>query len=52
MSILSDEMIADLLNEEKTIPEGLVPLGKLPAKNQHKRKEYDVDSVSGNRFVV
>jgi hypothetical protein len=52
MSILSDETIESLVHEEKTIPEGLVPIGKLVARNQHKRREYDVDSVSGHRFVV
>lgn len=52
MSILSEETITALIEEPKTIPEGLVPLGRLLMRNQHKRKECDVASASGNRFVV
>jgi len=52
MSILSEETIAGLIREPKTLPEGLVPLGRLVVRNQHKRKEYDVVSGSRNRFVI
>jgi hypothetical protein len=52
MSILSDQTIANLIQDAKTIPVGLVPLGKLVSRNQHKRKECDVASASGNPFVV
>jgi len=52
MPILSDETIDSLIREAKTIPAGLSPLGKLVARNQHKRREYEVISESGNRFVV
>jgi hypothetical protein len=52
MSILSDETIASLIREAKTVPTGLSPLGKLVARNQHKRREYDVIAKSGNPFTV
>src|SRR5580700_6315526 len=52
MSILSEEAIAGLIGEPKVIPPNLFPLGKLLSRNQHKRREYDVDSASGNRFVI
>lgn len=52
MPVLSEETIARLIREPKTIPDGLVPLGRLVVRNQHRRKECDVTSASGNRFVV
>jgi hypothetical protein len=52
MSILDDDAIIELIQEPKTIPEGLLPLGKLLTRNYHKRKEYDVAAISGNQFVI
>jgi hypothetical protein len=52
MSILSEDTITALIEEPKTIPEGLIPLGRLVIRNQHKRRECDVVSASANRFVV
>jgi hypothetical protein len=50
--ILSDEEIAALISEAKTIPSGLCPLNRLIIRNQHKRRDFAVSSLSGNEFVI
>ncbi len=52
MLILTDEQILALISEQKTTPEGLVPLGKVVERNQHRRKEFELTSASGNNFVI
>lgn len=52
MNILSDQTIEDLIRESKITPYGLLPLTKLIERNQHRRREYNVQSASGNEFVI
>jgi hypothetical protein len=52
MRTLSDQEIAALIADEKKIPPGLSPLGKMTERCQHKRKDFDVQADSGNEFVV
>jgi hypothetical protein len=49
---LSDEAISALISEAKTTPIGLFPLAKLIERDQHRRRDYEVSSVSGNEFVI
>jgi hypothetical protein len=52
LNILSDETISELIAEAKATPSGLFPLTKLIERNQHRRREYEVTSASGNEFVI
>src|SRR5450432_1928926 len=53
MNILSDEKIAALIAEEKTIPNGLSPIKPMSQRCQHKRKNFELErSAFGNEFVV
>jgi hypothetical protein len=52
MSALDDQTIAKLIQEPKSIPEGLLPPVKLITRNRHKRRDYELVAPSGNRFVV
>lgn len=52
MRILSDEEIAALIADEKKIPTGLSPLTRMTERCQHKRKDFDVETDSGNEFIV
>ncbi len=52
MLLLTDEQILDLISEQKTIPSGLIPLGKLIERNQHRRKEFDITGASGSNFML
>ena len=54
LKILSDDEINSLILERKTIPNGLVPLGKLMERNKHRRRDFEVHSASGtgNEFVI
>jgi len=52
MAILSDREIATLIDEPKTIPVGLRPLGRLVERNQHRRKDFEVIGASGSGFVL
>ncbi len=52
MKILSDEQIGALIAERKKIPSGLSPMGKMTERCQHKRRDFDVQTESGNEFVV
>jgi hypothetical protein len=44
--------IRELIAEQKALPSGLDPLGVLPLRNQHYRKDYKVAGNSGNEFLV
>ena len=50
--ILPDDQITALIHEPKTTPNGLLPLTKLIERNQHRRRDYQVNSPSGNEFVI
>jgi hypothetical protein len=50
--LLTDEEIDVLLHEPKTTPSGLFPLSRLIERNKHRRREYEVQSASGNEFVI
>lgn len=52
--LLSDEQIGSLIAETKPFPKGLlnVDLTKVPAHNQHRRKDFAVECSSGNKFIV
>jgi hypothetical protein len=53
VNILTDEAIQDLIKIRKPIPEGLYPLTKrMVSRNRSNRTEFDVDCVTGERFVV
>lgn len=52
MVILADEEIRQLIEEAKDIPAALRPLPKLTERNQHRRRDYDVASASGHRFLI
>lgn len=54
LKILSDSDIESLVKEGKIRPNGLVPLGHLAERNNHRRRDYQVDSAtdSGNEFVI
>jgi hypothetical protein len=52
MTILSDSQIAALIAEEKKIPEGLRPLSRQIERNQHRRRDYDIQGSSGSDFMV
>lgn len=52
LNILTDDAINELILETKTVPEGLRPFAKLAERNQHRRRDYDVTSASGNGFVI
>ncbi len=52
MFILSEEQIDTLIIEAKTIPPGLVPLGPMPQRKQHKHRDYRITTEAGNQFVV
>jgi hypothetical protein len=49
---LSDPEIDALIREAKTAPVGLSPLSKLTERFKHKGRTFDVNSASGNEFVV
>ncbi len=50
---IKDEIISQLISEEKLIPSGLcVPPKGMVLRNGHMQKSYELDCVSGNRFVV
>lgn len=48
---LPDEDIEALIREPKTTPRALFPL-RLIEHNKHRRRDYQVQSVSGNEFVI
>jgi hypothetical protein len=50
--ILSDKEISALIGEPKTVPEGLCPLTRQIERNQHRRREYDVQGTLGSSFVL
>jgi hypothetical protein len=52
MVILSEQRILELILEAKTIPSGLVPLGALPQRSNHFRKDYKITCPSGNEFLL
>ena len=53
MNILSDEEIAALIAEAKTVPTGLSPIKPMSERCQHKRKTFDIETTaSGSEFVV
>ncbi len=52
LNILPDDDIAALINEAKTIPNGLRPYPNLVERNQHRRREYEITCTSGNTFVI
>lgn len=53
MNILSDDAIKELIAERKSIPDGLHPVSRLTARNQHLRREYDIHCpATGNDFVI
>jgi hypothetical protein len=52
MFLLSDEAISELVNETKSIPEGLRPLSRLVERNKHQRRDYEIICDSGNCFVI
>src|SRR5580658_6931299 len=52
MKILSDQQIAALIAEQKKIPSGLSPMGKMTERCQHNRKDFEIQVDSGNQFVV
>jgi hypothetical protein len=52
MSILTDTQIDALIVERKPIPDGLRPIGKQIERNQHKRRDFDVNGASGSEFMV
>lgn len=49
--LLPDEDIDALIREPKTTPKTLFPL-KLIEHNKHRRRDYEVQSASGNEFVI
>lgn len=52
MFLLSDEAINELVNEAKTIPDGLRPFSKLVEHNKHARRDYEITCASGSCFVI
>ena len=52
MNIFSDSQIAALTSEGKRIPEGLRPLSRQVERNQHRRRDYEIQGESGNGFMV
>jgi hypothetical protein len=52
MLILPDDRILELINEAKSLPSGLCPLDKMSQRNLHKRKDFDLTCLSGNKFLV
>jgi hypothetical protein len=52
MPILSDSEIQVLILETKTIPAGLSWPLTMSENNGHRRKDFQVDSDSGHRFVI
>jgi hypothetical protein len=53
MAILSDQEIGALIQEAKTMPEGLSPAKlKLTERNRHKRKDFKIESKSGSAFTI
>jgi hypothetical protein len=49
---LSDAEIDALIREAKPTPSGLSPLSRLAERFKHKGRTFEVQSVSGNEFVV
>ena len=52
LNTLTDEAISELISEAKTTPSGLIPLARLIERDQHRRRDFEVKSASGNEFVV
>lgn len=53
VNILTDEAIAALIRLPKPIPDGLYPLTKkLVSRNRSNRTDFDIDCVTGDRFVI
>jgi hypothetical protein len=53
MNILSDEKIAALIAERKTIPDGLCPINRMIDRCQHRRKDFTLDpTATGNEFMI
>jgi hypothetical protein len=52
LTILSDTEIDALIHEPKSTPSGLLPYTKLVEHNKHLRRDYAVNSASGNEFVI
>lgn len=52
MITLTEERIRDLILEAKPMPAGIVPLGVLPQRNNHLRKDYRIVCPSGNEFLM
>jgi hypothetical protein len=54
LKMLSDNEIDALIHEPKAIPNGLVPLTKLIERNKHRRRDFEMSSISdsGNEFVI
>jgi hypothetical protein len=50
--LLSDEEINALLLEAKAVPKGLIPLGRLSERHQHRRRDCTIDCQSGHKFVI
>ena len=52
MVVLTDEEIAELIEEPKPIPQGLRPFTRLTERNLHRRRDYEIMSESGHSFVI
>jgi len=52
MPILKDSEIKALIEEEKSIPDGLWWPMKMSERNNHKHKGFEISCESGSRFVV
>ncbi|MGA3028390.1 MAG: hypothetical protein ABSF98_26890 [Bryobacteraceae bacterium] len=52
MFTLSEDHIKSLIEERKSLPPQLCPLGTLTGRSHHKRKDFTIPSSSGNQFVV
>lgn len=49
---LTDEQVSALISERKQIPQGLCPVKAMTEKQGHRRKDFDVESNSDNRFQI
>jgi hypothetical protein len=52
ISPLTDTRIAELLQEPKTVPDGLLPRRTMSERNGHMQKEYEIPTETENRFVL
>jgi len=52
MFTLSEEEIAALIGEVKPLPEGLYPPSRMTSRNHHQRRDFEIVTERGNRFVV